>query len=471
MLDLPHHRIGPFVARGQLRYVDPARVKADVEAPRLGLQHRFGRHARVALLVFGTRVIAPRPVRREPQAMRRIVAFHHQNRFRHVQRDQGQARGVGSIVVPGWGCTLAVVIKAVALEHEVMLVPEAVANLDPHLFRHRLMQRVVVGLGPTADQLQCRPVGAPVVRIRGDPRILLQRIGREDAAIPLGNLHPALVQKRPRPARAVVGDHRRVPGLARPPDEQEMVAVALRPHMRLRHVEHLVALKKRVLAERVQQVERHGEPLSVVAAPGAEMRDGAGRVQHGLGIGSPQIGDHDRAADVGRMHARMDCVARGNHAANRDRPFGACRTGVGHDRTRHDRRRSHQQPHGARDILNVLHFIRVFGVDVGVKGQPHLQGQRRRRRGRKVGRQHRAHLGRIKARGACGIGTRQQGRELRAGAVAPIDQRGPGQRGGRVINHHLVHSHAWPRRQGFGDTFVLYPAEVRTQESGGHGGI
>lgn len=62
--------------------------------------------------------------------------------------------------------------------------------------------------------------------------------GRQSAAQTLGHLRPQFVQTPARPARSAMGDYGDAARLAGPPDEQKMVAFALRAHMRRRRLQN-----------------------------------------------------------------------------------------------------------------------------------------------------------------------------------------------------------------------------------------
>ena len=58
--------------------------------------------------------------------------------------------------------------KIAAPEDEVMLVPETLAHIaHARGLDRRLMDRIVIGLGPFADQLQRLPIVAAFFRVRG----------------------------------------------------------------------------------------------------------------------------------------------------------------------------------------------------------------------------------------------------------------------------------------------------------------
>lgn len=166
-----------------------------------------------------------------------------------------------------------------APESEVMLVPEAVACVSAGRLDRCLMNGVVIGLGPFAHQLQRRPVIGAFLAVGRDPCALLQRVGRQFATKPFRHLHTMLVEHGPRPARAVMGHDRGAPGLARPAHEQEMIAVALRAHMLLRHAQGFGAAQEAVGAERLQQIQRDGKASALRPPAGAEMRDGLRGIQ------------------------------------------------------------------------------------------------------------------------------------------------------------------------------------------------
>ncbi len=159
-------------------------MEANVETLRLGRLHLFGAGPAPATAVPRAREIAACAMGREAQSLGRIRPPHHQNRLRHVQRDQGQLAGILGISVPGGGRPLAVIELIAATEDEVVLVPEPRGRVSAQGFDDRLMQCIVIGIGPAADRLQGIPIVAPLIAVGRDPGILLQ-----------GLRHPGAVQE------------------------------------------------------------------------------------------------------------------------------------------------------------------------------------------------------------------------------------------------------------------------------------
>ena len=84
----------------------------------------------------------------------------------------------------------------------------------------------------------------------------------------------------------------------------------------------------------------------------------------GLGLLRPLVeGAVANALALGPAAALTGPAARGDHATDRDRAFGASRAGIGHDRAGLDGGRLHQHPHRARDIHDVLRFVGIFAEE------------------------------------------------------------------------------------------------------------
>jgi hypothetical protein len=153
----------------------------------------------------------------------------------------------------------------------------------------------------------------------------------------------------------------------------------------------------------------------------AEMRELHAGIEQ---VGRLAVAEHrrrHRAADVGGMHAGMDCILGRNHAAHRDRARRcAGRAGIGHHGAGRDGRHAHQLAHVLLDGRDVGFLVRVLGADVEpvreIAAWAQAHGRDRVRRERVDRGAHVVALGGGRVRG------RNGGREPGPGLVAHLDQ-------------------------------------------------
>lgn len=170
-------------------------MEPDIQAFCFGRQHFLRRGRSHTPPVFRTREVVPGAVWIEAQAFVCVLAPRDQDRFGHVQRDERQTSCVVGIVAPGGGCALAMMVEITAFEDGVMRVPEPIADITNTCgLDRRLMDRVVVGLGPLTDQLQSLPVITSFLTVCGNPGILLRRCGRQLFLESLGNGHAVFIK-------------------------------------------------------------------------------------------------------------------------------------------------------------------------------------------------------------------------------------------------------------------------------------
>ena len=216
-------------------------------------------------------------------------------------------------------------------------------------------------LGPVPHDLQRLPIGPAVVGLRSDPGVVGRNPRGNDRRVAARDGHALLVELGAEPARAVMGDERHLPGRGEVPDRGEVVAVALAGEVADRHVrergEEAVARHARH-----HRVRRRNHALPPARS---EMRHRLHGIEHPLRVVAPaKHGDRHRAADIGRVEARMNRVRAGDRAAHGDRALGKTRgAGIRHHRALHDGRHPHQRihvrDHGGR--------VRPLGLRLGVE--------------------------------------------------------------------------------------------------------
>ena len=223
-----------------------------------------------------------------------------------------------------------------------------------------------------------------------------------------------------------MGDHDRAPGRLEPTDVEEVVAVALRAEVRAgRGQEVRVPVGK----GRDRLGERFGQRVLGIRRPAARPEVGRAmrRVQRVRRRHPVELRQHQRAADVGRVHARRDRVPEAHDAADRDRPDRARRARVGHYRAGHGDRRPEDRVHRLAHGLDVRRLALVARRDVPVARSGLVAQRQRRRRG--VRGDHRADLvGRVRAR----VDDREHGRDSGSFGAAHREQVAGG-----VVGHLL----------------------------------
>ena len=150
-----------------------------------------------------------------------------------------------------------------------------------------------------------------------------------------------------------------------------MVAVTLGREVLTRGVGELGQERVPALELRADLGRQGHHPVGRAPAA-AEMGDLLRRVQHAPGLDVADHGDRHRAADVGRVHARVDRALRGRDPADGNRPQPARRAGIGHDGAADQRRGPHQFGHGLDDLLDVALLVGGLGLDGAVEAGPVL---------------------------------------------------------------------------------------------------
>ena len=157
----------------------------------------------------------------------------------------------------------------IAAEDEVVLVPEAVLDLEAEMLGSRVMDGEVVLLGPGAEKA-ARPSTTVLRRFSRGSRRCGWRLGREHSAEALRCLHPGLVEQRARTPRAMVRDERELARRGDAADTEEMVAVTLRGEVLdgdIRHAGH-----EAVSGEVGQQALERAQIMAVGSAAGTKVR-------------------------------------------------------------------------------------------------------------------------------------------------------------------------------------------------------
>ena len=369
------HVLGVFVGAGQLRNIDAIEEEAGVDARRFFGENFLIGLADFAALVPGAAQVAARAVRGKAQVAGRGVAFHDEDGLGHVERNDARAGDVGHEFGVERRGSLGVVKHIAVAKHEVVLVPVALLRGRFQLGGNGLVQHFVVALGPLAHGLQGAPVVHALGGFAGNPGVGGGSFGRDVAAEKLSYFHAVAIEHGPHAARAVVGHEHGVAGILGDADIQKVVAVALRAEVLAGHFQAALGVQKRVGLHLGLNLGGQRKLLVGIAAAGAKMGDSLRSIEHRFGVNFTQIGQHHRAADVGRMHAGMDGVARGHHAAYRNGAQRPSRAGVGHDGTVHDSGRAHQQLHRLPHVVDVGLFHGRIGPDIFIK--THRGGQQR----------------------------------------------------------------------------------------------
>gem|GEM_PF-6615705 len=198
--------------------------------------------------------------------------------------------------------------------------------------------------------------------------------------------------------------------------------------------------RKRLSAILSHQLGRRLDDVAPAARP--EVRHRLHRVEHlGEVLATVQHGDRHRAADVGRVEARMDGVLGRHRPADGDGArLPAARTGIRHHRRADDRRHPQQRVHVAGDLALVRLLLRRLRIEehrVVDAARAHLRLDWDERL---HGREHGV---RVRPRRGEAVGLGERGLEPRRRLEAPGDQRLAG-------DHHTLlrrpgRLHAVPR--------------------------
>ena len=165
-----------------------------------------------------------------------------------------------------------------------------------------------------------------------------------------------------------------------PADKEKMIAVALGREV-LDGVAHAL-FQERVVREGRQHIGRRPQLFAARPAATAEMREPHRGIERRFRREVAKDRHRERAADVGRVHARMNCILGRDNAADRNgagrRP---CRTGVGHDGAGAHGRHAHELDHVLLDGGDIGDLVGVLRRDVQPMGQRTRGTQRRGRSG------------------------------------------------------------------------------------------
>src|SRR4051812_42424555 len=149
--DLRSYRCGVLVSLRQFRQVGLAAVETGIDS---------GRQPRLVLAQESlTSDVTTGTVGSEAKRVLVISVLQDQNRLGHVERNDG-----GPVIIlreagPVRGCPLAVVEQAICLsEYEVVFVPEAIGDTISDFRGGKVVDRMMVGLGPESHDLQRFPI-------------------------------------------------------------------------------------------------------------------------------------------------------------------------------------------------------------------------------------------------------------------------------------------------------------------------